>query len=156
MTSLEKFLGKKYKLDRTENFDAIMIELGINSILRKISKTLTTVVQLTRKEDVYSLNSTILLLTTSQKFKLGEGKDVTTQDGRKVNNIFTIEDNKLIEQQIGEKTFTIVREYFDEEMIVTATFGEVHIFLYNLQNKKKNFFSYSYQVVSTSWCKLVN
>jgi hypothetical protein len=25
---LEKFLNKKYKLDRTENFDAILIELG--------------------------------------------------------------------------------------------------------------------------------
>lgn len=95
---------------------------------------MTTTVQLTKKGDEYSLNSTILLLTTSQKFKVGEAKDVTTQDGRKVKNVFTIEDNKLIEQQIGEKTLTIVREYSDDELIVTTSMGGVE---------------------STSWCKLV-
>lgn len=95
---------------------------------------MTTTVQLTKKDDEYSLNSTILLLTTSQKFKVGEAKDVTTQDGRKVKNVFTIEDNKLIEQQIGDKTLTIVREYSDDELIVTTSMGGVE---------------------STSWCKLV-
>lgn len=104
--------------------------------MRKLASTMTTTVQLVKKsDDLYSLNSTILLLTTSQKFKLGEEKDVTTQDGRKVKNVFTIEGNKLIEKQIGEKTFMIVREYFDEELIVTTSMGEV---------------------VSTSWCKLVD
>lgn len=96
---------------------------------------MTTTVQLVKKDDVYSLISYFLLLTTSQKFKVGEAKDVTTQDGRKIKNIFTIEGNKLIEQQIGEKTMTIVREYSDDQMIVTSTIGNV---------------------VCTSWCKLVN
>lgn len=74
------------------------------------------------------------MLTTSQKFKVGEEKDVTTQDGRKIKNVFTIEGNKLIEKQIGEKTLTIIREYSDDELIVTTEMG---------------------QVVSTSWCKVV-
>lgn len=114
----------------------IKINPGINALMRKLASTMTTTVQLVKKsDDLYSLNSTILLLTTSQKFKLGEEKDVTTQDGRKVKNVFTIEGNKLIEKQIGEKTFMIVREYFDEELIVTTSMGEV---------------------VSTSWCKLVD
>lgn len=92
--------------------------------------------ELVRKsDDTYSLNSTIMLLTVSQKFKLGEGKDVTTQDGRKVNNIFTIEGNKLIEKQIGEKTMTITREFFDDQMIAVSSIGSV---------------------VCTSWCKLVD
>lgn len=95
---------------------------------------MTTTVQLVKTDDLYSLNSTILFLTTSQKFKVGEAKDVTTQDGRKVKNIFTIEGNRLIEQQIGEKTLTIIREYSDDQLIVTTSMGSV---------------------VSTSWCKLV-
>ena len=94
--------------------------------MRRIAKTFTTVVQLTKKDDRYSLNSTILFFSTSQKFILGEATDVVTVDKRKVKNVFTIEENKLIEKQIGEdKTLTIIREYFDEELIVTATFGGV-------------------------------
>lgn len=31
---IEKFLNKKYKLDRTENFDAILIELGERIIVK--------------------------------------------------------------------------------------------------------------------------
>lgn len=99
---------------------------GMNALMRKIAKSFTTVVQLTKKDDQYSLNTTILLFSTSQKFILGEGKDVTTLDKRKVKNVFTIEDNKLIEKQIGEdRTLTITREFFDEELIVTSTFGGV-------------------------------
>ena len=98
----------------------------MNAIMRRIAKTFTTVVQLTKKDDRYSLNSTILFFSTSQKFILGEATDVVTLDKRKVKNVFTIEENKLIEKQIGEdKTLTIIREYFDEELIVTATFGGV-------------------------------
>ena len=119
---MEQFLNKKYKLDRTENFEAMMKEMGFNSVMIKIAKTFTTVVQLTKKGDVYSLNSTIMLFSTSQKFKLGEGKNVTTSDGRKVINIFEIEGNKLIEKQIGEKTLIIEREYSDDQMIARAGF----------------------------------
>lgn len=150
---MDKFLDKKYKLTRVENLDEILKEmgkksylnktiaaakkiLGINAMLRKLAPSLTTTVQLVKKDnDQYSLNSTILLLTTSQKFKLGEGKDITTQDGRKVKNTFTVEDNKLIETQVGEKTLTIVREYFDDQLIVTTTMGDI---------------------VSMSWCKHVD
>lgn len=105
-------------------------------MMRKLSSTLTTTVQLVKKsDDQYSLNTTILLVSTSQKFRLKEEKDVTTLDGRKVKITFDIEGNKLIENQVGEKTLTIVREYFDEELIVTSTIGNV---------------------VCKSWCKLVD
>lgn len=97
---------------------------------------MTTTVQLVKKDDsTYSLNSTILLMTTSQKFKLGEEKEVTTLDGRKIKNIFTIQGNTLIEKQLGEKSLTITREFSDDQMIVVSTIGEVK---------------------STSWCKVVD
>jgi formylmethanofuran:tetrahydromethanopterin formyltransferase len=113
----------------------VFISQGINSIMRKLARTMTTTVQLVKKSETdYSLNSTILLLTTSQKFKLGEEKSITTTDGRKVTNVFTIEGNKLIEKQLGEKDLIIERLFFDEQLIVTSTIGSV---------------------VCTSWCKLV-
>lgn len=93
--------------------------------MRKIAGTLSTTVQLVKNGDEYSLKTSMLLLTTSQKFKLGEEKDVTTTDGRKVKNVFTIEGNTLTEKQIGQKTFTIIREFFDDEMIATSIYGNV-------------------------------
>jgi hypothetical protein len=121
---MEKFFGKKYKTETVENLDEFLIEMGMNSLMRKIAKTLTTTLQLVKKNDgSYSLNTTILLFSTSQKFTLGVGKDVTTSDGRKVSNIFYMEGNKLIEKQIGERTLTVEREFFDEHLIATAAFS---------------------------------
>lgn len=103
--------------------------------MRKLAQSMTTTVQLTKKDnDIYCLNTIILLLTTSQKFKLDEVKDITTTDGRKVKNSFTIEGNKLIEKQIGEKSMIIEREFFEDQMIATSSIGNV---------------------VCKSWCKVV-
>jgi formylmethanofuran:tetrahydromethanopterin formyltransferase len=103
--------------------------------MRKLAQTITTTVQLVKKSETdYSLNSTLLLLTTSQKFKLGEEKSVTTVDGRKVKNVFTIEGNKLIEKQLGEKDLIIERVFFSDQLIVTSSMGGVE---------------------SKAWCKLV-
>lgn len=95
-------------------------------MMRKIAKTITTTVQLVKKDDgSYVLNSTLMLITMPQKFRLGEEKEVTTNDGRKVKNSFTIEGNVLTEHQIGEKYFLIIREFSEDEMIVTSTIGDV-------------------------------
>lgn len=76
--------------------------------MRKVSKSLTTVSQLTKKSgNRYSFNTTILIFSMSQKFTLGEENEITTADGRKVKNTFTIEDNKLIEVQRGDKTLQL-------------------------------------------------
>jgi len=105
-------------------------------MMRKLSQSMTTTVQLVKKNDTdYSLNTTILLMTTSQKFKLNDEKEIKTLDGRRVKNSFTIDNNILTEKQIGEKSLIIVREFFDEQLVVTSTIGDV---------------------VCTSWCKLID
>lgn len=153
---MERFLNKKYKMERHENLDAILFEMGkkntekyfkskvklqilirwgVNAMMRKISRSLTTVLQLVKKgENRYSLNTSILIFSISQKFVIGEETDITTADGRKVKDSFTIEDNKLIEVQKGEKTLLVVREFFDTELIVTTSCGDV---------------------VSKTWCKMI-
>lgn len=119
----------------TATFRLFFISQGINSIMRKLARTITTTVQLEKKSETdYSLNTMMLLLTTSQKFKLGEEKSITTADGRKVRNVFTIEGNKLIEKQLGEKDVIIERVFADDQLTVTSTIGAV---------------------VCKSWCKLV-
>lgn len=94
--------------------------------MKKIAKTLTTTVQLVKKpDDSYVLYSTVLLVTTPQKFTLGEEKELTTSDGRKIKNVFTMDGNKLTEKQIGEKTMIVEREFFDDVMIAKASIGDV-------------------------------
>ena len=103
--------------------------------MRAIAKNITTTVQLTKRDEIYSLNTFMVLFETSQKFKPSEPDDVTTQDGRKVEITFTIDGNVLTEKQAGEKTMIIVREFFDKELIVTSSIGNV---------------------ICKSWCKLVD
>jgi formylmethanofuran:tetrahydromethanopterin formyltransferase len=94
--------------------------------MRKLAHSVTTTVQLVRKDDgSFSLNTTMLMVTTSQKFKLGEGKDLTTNDGRKVSNIFTLEGNKLIEKQLGAKDLITEREFYEDQMIARTISGDV-------------------------------
>jgi hypothetical protein len=87
---------------------------------------MTTTVQLVKEgEEKFSLNTTILLLTTSQKFKVGEEKDITTLDGRKVKNVFTLEGSKLTEKQIGIKSLIIERLFSENQLVVTSTIDNV-------------------------------
>ncbi|KAJ6635556.1 Fatty acid-binding protein, muscle [Pseudolycoriella hygida] len=117
--TLEPFLNKKYKLYRTENSVELMDLMDLTGIKRKVASSLSATVQLVRNGDKYTLKTRHLILRTNQTFKLGEEKNVTTGDGRKVKNEFTIDGNKLTEKQIGEIALTIVREFSDEEMIQT-------------------------------------
>lgn len=98
----------------------------VNAFIRKIATSISTTIQLVRKgNDEYTLTTKMLLMTTTQTFRLGEEKDVTTTDGRKVKNVFTVDGNVLTEQQIGDRTMTTVREFFDNEMIATTYYGNV-------------------------------
>lgn len=67
----------------------------------------------------------LVITKMKQKFRLNEEVDIKTPDGRKVKNSFTIVGNVVIEKQIGEKNYVIVREFFDDEMIATLTVGNV-------------------------------
>lgn len=65
-------------------------------------------------------------MTHQQKFIPGEETEQTTIDGRKIKNTFTIEGNKITERQIEPKRqVTIIREFYDSEMIGTSIVGNV-------------------------------
>lgn len=88
--------------------------------------TFKTVVLLVKKDDdTYCLNTINPLLSMAQDFKLGEEQDITTADGRKVKISFSIDGNRLLEKQIGEKTLIIEREFYDDQVIATSSIGDV-------------------------------
>jgi len=91
-------------------------------VTRKMGATVSPVVELTEKDGVYTLKTTSTFKSTEIKFKLGEEFDEETADGRKVKSTCTLEGNKLIQVQKGEKDTTIEREFTPTEMTAVSNF----------------------------------
>lgn len=91
-------------------------------VTRKMGATVSPVVELTEKDGVYTLKTTSTFKNTEIKFKLGEEFDEDTVDGRKVKSVCTLEGNKLIQVQKGEKNTTIEREFTPTEMKAVSDF----------------------------------
>lgn len=83
-----------------------------------MGNTVSPTVKLEKSDDMYTLTTTSTFKTTTIKFKLGEEFDEDTLDGRKVKSVIKMEgDNKLIQEQKGDKPTTITREFTDNEMV---------------------------------------
>ncbi|XP_031839721.1 fatty acid binding protein isoform X1 [Nomia melanderi] len=112
----EQFLGKRYKLFNSENFDEFMKALGVGLMTRKVGSSVSPVVELTEDSGLYTLKTTSPFKNSEIKFKLGEEFEEETPDGRKVKSVCTMEGNKLVQIQKGEKQTTIEREFTPTEM----------------------------------------
>ncbi|XP_017119023.1 fatty acid-binding protein, muscle [Drosophila elegans] len=119
------FVGKKFKLEKSENFDEYMKELGVGLVTRKMGNSLSPTVEVTLDGDTYTLTTTSTFKTSAISFKLGQEFDEETLDGRNVKSIITLDGNKLTQEQKGDKPTTIVREFNDGELITTLTIGNV-------------------------------
>lgn len=120
------WVGKKYKMDKSENFDEYMKALGVGMVLRKLGNSINPTVELSKDGDEYTLATTSTFKNTIIKFKLGEEFDEETVDGRKVKSVCTMAgDNKLVHEQKGDKPTTIVREFTATDLIATMTAGDV-------------------------------
>lgn len=93
-------------------------------VTRKMGSSVSPVVELTEKDGLYTLKTTSPFKNTEIKFKLGEEFDEETADGRKVKSVCTLEGNKLVQVQKGEKDTTIEREFNATEMKAVSTFLE--------------------------------
>ncbi|EDW80925.1 fatty acid-binding protein [Drosophila tropicalis] len=122
---MASFVGKKYKLEKSENFDDYMKELGVGLVLRKMGNSISPTVEVTLEGDTYTLTTTSTFKTSAISFKLGEEFDEETLDGRQVKSVITLDGNKLVQEQKGDKPTTIVREFTDSELTTTLTIGSV-------------------------------
>ncbi|KOX73671.1 Myelin P2 protein [Melipona quadrifasciata] len=109
-------LEKRYKLQSSENFDDYMKALGVGLMTRKMGSSLSPVVELTENNGVYTLKTSSAFKNSEIKFKLNQEFDEETIDGRQVKSVCTLEGNKLIQIQKGEKETTIEREFTPTEM----------------------------------------
>lgn len=108
--------------------------LGVNTLMRKIAKTLTSTTQLLKLDEDRFCLKTRVLKHMKVEFTPNEEFEEKTLDGRKVKSTIVFDDDKMIHTQHGEKPLVIERRFFNDEMIAISTCGDI---------------------VSTSWSKLV-
>ncbi|XP_046385331.1 fatty acid-binding protein, muscle isoform X2 [Ischnura elegans] len=110
------FLGKKFKMTSSENFDEYMKALGVGLVTRKMGNAVTPTVEVTEKDGTFTIKTMSTFKNSEISFKLGEEFDEETVDGRKVKSVITKDGNKLVHIQKGDKETTIIREFNGDEM----------------------------------------
>ncbi|KAF9794369.1 hypothetical protein SFRURICE_014589 [Spodoptera frugiperda] len=128
MASLEfDWIGKRYKLVETKNFDEFMKALGVGLITRKAANAVTPTVELRKEGDVYNLVTSSTFKTTEVKFKPGEEFDEDRADGAKVKSVCTFEGNTLkqIQKAADGMEVSYIREFGPEEMKAVMTAKDV-------------------------------
>ncbi|XP_043286199.1 fatty acid-binding protein, muscle-like isoform X2 [Venturia canescens] len=123
--SLAEFYGKKYKLASSDKFDEMMKALGVGLVTRKMGASVSPTVELTENDGVYTLKTLSTFKNSEIKFKLGEEFDEETPDGRTVKSTVTIDGNKMIHVQKGDKETLIEREYGPTEMKATMKVDDI-------------------------------
>nr|ABL09307.1 allergen Aca s 13 [Acarus siro] len=119
-------INGSYKLEKSDNFDAFLKELGLNFVTRNLAKSATPTVEVSVNGDSYTIKTASTLKNTEISFKLGEEFEEARADGKTVKTVVNKEsDTKFVQVQQGDKEVTIVREFSDEGLTVTATVNGV-------------------------------
>ncbi|XP_063695708.1 fatty acid-binding protein-like [Culicoides brevitarsis] len=118
--------GKKYKLEKSENFEEFLVALGVGYLLRKLGNSVVPVIEMIQDGDYYVLKQSTTIRNVEIRFKPNEEFIEQTPDGRKTRTVITFEtENVLIQRQLDGKPVTIVREFGEEELIMTLTVDDV-------------------------------
>ncbi|CAH2052426.1 unnamed protein product, partial [Iphiclides podalirius] len=122
-----EFIGKKYKMTSSENFDDFMKAIGVGLITRKAANAVTPTVEVRQDGDTYVLVTSSTFKTTEVKFKPGEEVDEERADGAKVKSVYTFEGNTLKQVQKCPDGLEInyIREFGPEEMKAVMTVKDV-------------------------------
>ncbi|KAK5638895.1 hypothetical protein RI129_013190 [Pyrocoelia pectoralis] len=124
---VDAFLGKKYKLAQSENFDEFMKALGVGFATRNAGKLVSPVVELTKSGDSYTFSSNSSFKKFAFTFTNGKEFDQETPDGRMVKATINVDGNTLHEIQKDDKgdSTIIDRIFSDDELKMELKFGDV-------------------------------
>ncbi|KAF2900139.1 hypothetical protein ILUMI_06057 [Ignelater luminosus] len=125
--ALDAFLGKKYKLESSENFDEYLKAIGVNIMLRKVANTASPVVELTKSGDQYTISSVTTFRTIVVSFKDGVEFETDTVDGRKVKSTITVDGTTLheVQKDASGKEHTIDRLFSENEIKMVLKYDDI-------------------------------
>ncbi|KAK6640676.1 hypothetical protein RUM44_012373 [Polyplax serrata] len=125
---MDAYLGIRYKLSKSENFEEYMKALGVGLVVRKMGNAMTPIVSLTLADGVYTLTTSTTFKNQVITFKPEEEFEEETLDGRKVKSKVSFDGNKMTQIQKDDKgnvITTIVREFKKDQMETILTAGNV-------------------------------
>ncbi|KAL6039672.1 hypothetical protein STEG23_012402 [Scotinomys teguina] len=116
-----------WKMRSSENFDELLKALGVNAMLRKVAVAAASKphVEIRQDGDQFYIKTSTTVRTTEINFKVGEGFEEETVDGRKCRSLPTWEnENKIHCTQTllegdGPKTYW-TRELANDELILVS------------------------------------
>ncbi|XP_026727768.1 probable fatty acid-binding protein [Trichoplusia ni] len=121
---MDAFLGKKYVLANSENFEDYLIFLDYGYFARKTAMSLRQEHILTLNDDgSYTFVFTSPLASSTVTFTPGVELEEIKADGVKVKCTITLDDNVMTHIQVEDsgRTSKHVREFYEDKMIVTTT-----------------------------------
>lgn len=96
---MAQFNGK-YMLDSSDDMEEFMKALGVSDELRKIGSSVVPVVTIeTADGNHFKFTTVTTFATVVIEFNLGEEVELTTADGRKTKNVYTVEGNSLKQEE---------------------------------------------------------
>ncbi|KAG7303380.1 hypothetical protein JYU34_011871 [Plutella xylostella] len=123
--NIEKYLGNRYVLVNSENFDEFLRFLGYGYLYRTAALRLKPSHVLSRNPDgSYTFAMDSILISTSITFKLAEQFiEKKPPDGVEVKTVITIEGNVMTQTQLeeGGRVTQIVRTFYTDKMISETT-----------------------------------
>ncbi|GBP00683.1 Fatty acid-binding protein, muscle [Eumeta japonica] len=122
-----EFVGKKYKLVSSENFDEFMKAVGAGMILRKAASAVTPTVELRKDGDYFVLITSSTFKNAEIKFKPSEEFEEDRLDGVKLKSVCTVEGNTLkhVQRAPDGTVVTHVREFGPDELKTVMTIKDV-------------------------------
>ncbi|KAK3084086.1 hypothetical protein FSP39_007900 [Pinctada imbricata] len=129
LDSIVDLLGGKWKLDRSENFDNFLKEMGLNVVFRKMAGAAKPCIEVKVEDGVVKIISKVSFFNKVMTIRLDE-EYKETFDGLEMNCHSRWENGKLITEAIpaGEgkgKPQTFIRERVNDELVQTMTVGDV-------------------------------
>jgi len=117
----------KYALTKSDNFEEYMKAVGVGMVMRKLAATAKPVTEISKAEDeTYTIKTCTTFKTTEIKFKLGQEFDEETADGRQCKSTIALNGDTMVHtQKCGDQEYKILREFKDNEMVMTLSAGDV-------------------------------
>ncbi|XP_046463370.1 sodium/calcium exchanger regulatory protein 1-like [Daphnia pulex] len=107
---------------KNEKLDEFYSAIGIPWVARKMMTASSPTIEISKKDDQWTMKTSTLMSSSSNTFKLGEEYEETMMGGRSIKNTATVEDNKLIiSSQSDRGKSQRVLEFSDDGFIMTMT-----------------------------------
>ncbi|CAB3396610.1 unnamed protein product [Caenorhabditis bovis] len=118
----------KWNFVSSENFDEYLKEVGVGWAVRVVATKTKPTLEFHVDGDEWTMNSQSTFKNFTTKWKIGNQYDDKTADGRDVSNLFTIENDRLVQVETGKnggKDSRIERYIEDGKLVIVCTCNNV-------------------------------